>query len=229
MYRSARTRIIPGAAKSLFTEAKQNFENGKVTQASGQFHDVVTLVTEAGSQDSTLIDIKMLAEGFVKLTNQLAATEAASIPVLATVETAVATIAAPATASADAAATRAPATVAAEAAPIPTPAPAARPDSTIIFDASDPNVTAPVAITQIVPRWTAPPETLGGRSYSGVVEIVIDETGSVAAAALTTPVYVQYDRVLLAAAKQWRFQPAQKNGVPVKYRKAVAIVLTPLR
>ena len=34
-----------------------------------------------------------------------------------------------------------------------------------------------------------------------------------------------YDRLVASAAKNWRYRPANLNGVPVKYRKAIQISL----
>jgi hypothetical protein len=36
-----------------------------------------------------------------------------------------------------------------------------------------------------------------------------------------------YDRVILEAARQWRYKPATLDGVPVKYRRIVQINLVP--
>ena len=46
-------------------------------------------------------------------------------------------------------------------------------------------------------------------------------------AALVEAIAPLYDSKLIAAAKQWRFQPARKDGVAVKYRKTIAILLSP--
>jgi hypothetical protein len=35
-----------------------------------------------------------------------------------------------------------------------------------------------------------------------------------------------YNRLLLAAAKNWTYRPARLEGVPVKYRKRIQITLT---
>ena len=77
-----------------------------------------------------------------------------------------------------------------------------------------------------MPEWN-PPTGLQSRNYTGTLELIIDEHGVVTAAALVTPVNITYDQLLLSAAKRWRYRPAQRAGQPVKYRKAIAIVLTP--
>jgi len=197
MFKEARTRVIPTAARSLYVSAKDNFEKGQVKTAAAQFHDVLALVAEAdGSGDAALGDVKILADGLSKLDEQLVAQE-----------TAAANKAAAATAAA-----RAPEPAA------PTPAQ--------VFDAAATDVVPPIAISQVMPEWN-PPTGLQSRNYTGTIELVIDEHGTVTGAALVTPVNVTYDQLLLSAAKRWRYRPAQRAGQPVKYRKAIAIVLTP--
>lgn len=201
MYREARSRVIPGAAKSLFVAAKKNFENGEVTTASAQFHDVLALVADAEPMsDAALVDLKMLAEGFEKLAQNLLARD----------------VAVSASKSAPA--------------PAPTPAPIPEPVATPvakIHDSNDVEVVPPVALVQTIPRWSPTADSLRIKTYTGALEIVVDETGAVTSARLTTPVNLMYDQLLLNATKRWRYQPAQKEGKPVKYRRLIAIVLTP--
>ena len=52
-------------------------------------------------------------------------------------------------------------------------------------------------------------------------------SGAVESAVLKRPVYPFYNAALLASTKQWRFRPAMRNGIAVKYRKAFDIVLRP--
>jgi TonB family protein len=98
--------------------------------------------------------------------------------------------------------------------------------STRIFDSTDPDVIPPVAIAQAMPVW-APRAEGERRRYSGTLEIVIDENGTVSSAVLTEPVYPSYDQQLLQAVKGWRYKPAQRAGQPVKYRRGLSIVLAP--
>jgi TonB family protein len=56
--------------------------------------------------------------------------------------------------------------------------------------------------------------------------VVIDEQGKVISASLIRTVNPRYDPELLQAAKSWTFQPATKDGVPVRYRYTVAVNLS---
>jgi hypothetical protein len=199
MFKEARVRVIPTAARALYVKAKDNFERGQVKTAAAQFHDVLALLGETeAANDAALADVKILADGFSKLAEQLLAQEAAA------------------------------ASKAAAAAVPARPEPAVSKPSMQIFDAAAVDVVPPVAISQLMPEWN-PPSGFTTKSYTGTLEIVIDETGAVSAAALTTPVNVTYDQLLLSAAKRWHYKPAQRAGQPVKYRKAIAIVLTPVK
>jgi TonB family protein len=61
----------------------------------------------------------------------------------------------------------------------------------------------------------------------GRIEVVIDETGAVAAAVMNQSVTAAYDKLALAAARNWRYTPAKVNGTPVKFRKIVQITVKP--
>jgi hypothetical protein len=121
----------------------------------------------------------------------------------------------------------------AAAAPPPPPAAApaapaaARPTAPTIYSAADADVVAPVDIERQLPPWRPPSAQLVKVRLQGLLEIVIDEQGHVESADLSRPLWATYDSVLLKAAATWRFKPATRNGVPVKYRKVLEIVLNP--
>jgi hypothetical protein len=54
---------------------------------------------------------------------------------------------------------------------------------------------------------------------------LINEQGEVEAAAMTASVHPNYDPLALAAAKTFKYKPATRDGVPVKYRKLLNIAL----
>lgn len=108
-----------------------------------------------------------------------------------------------------------------EAAPAPPTAPP-RPDPNRVFVAEDAGVVPPVAVRQELPR--VPPAIMPQIRDRGLLEIVIDENGRVTFIAMRSPVHAQYDPLVLAAAREWRYRPATMNGVPVKFRKLIRIV-----
>jgi TonB family protein len=63
----------------------------------------------------------------------------------------------------------------------------------------------------------------------GTIEIVINETGAVIAATTKVSVDPLYDRVALQFAKTWRYRPAMREGVAVKYRMLVQFLPPPKR
>jgi hypothetical protein len=94
-----------------------------------------------------------------------------------------------------------------------------------IYSAEDANVVPPLPLRQVFPPFPARSVPPG----QGVVEVVVDETGIVESAALRQPVNSLYDAVVLNAARTWLYRPASLDGVPVKYRKMIQVVLRPTR
>jgi hypothetical protein len=94
----------------------------------------------------------------------------------------------------------------------------------------DEPVVPPVAIRQNLPPW---PAAAGGSRgdvrglipLNGVLEVVITKTGMVSSAKLIKRIEPFYDALLLTAARQWRYQPATRSGVPVEYVKTLAIAV----
>ena len=95
-----------------------------------------------------------------------------------------------------------------------------------LFTENDRDVTAPVPIEQRLPVWIPPP-SLRDRSFSGMIEVVVDETGRVTSAVMSKSVNAAYDGLLVSAAKNWRYRPAVRDGRPVKFRRMVSVVLSP--
>ena len=55
----------------------------------------------------------------------------------------------------------------------------------------------------------------------------IDATGQVTSAQMEQSVYPSYDRLLLEAARSWRYQPAMRDGQPTTAQLLVPILLRP--
>jgi tetratricopeptide (TPR) repeat protein len=112
----------------------------------------------------------------------------------------------------------------------PPPLPASQPVPVVtarnrIFSTDDPSVVPPLPLRQLFPAFPARMVPPG----QGVVEVIIDETGIVESALMRQSVNPQYDAIVLAAAKTWLYKPASLDGMPVKYRKMIQIVLKPTR
>jgi len=113
--------------------------------------------------------------------------------------------------------------------PVPVAAPApvrSAPVVPKVFTSGDADVVPPVELTREMPGWN-PPASFDRSTFTGTLQIDIDERGTVERATLLESVTPAYDNRLLAAAKNWKFQPATKDGMPVKYRKAITIALRP--
>ena len=96
------------------------------------------------------------------------------------------------------------------------------------YSLGDADVVPPVEVVRDLPPWNPRPSLPNG-TYSGKLQIDIDEQGFVERAILIEAIAPSYDNRLLAASKTWRFQPATKDGVAVKYRKTISVVLQPSR
>jgi len=113
--------------------------------------------------------------------------------------------------------------------PAPTPTPVAPPVSAaprpaMIYSDSDAGLTRPFAVSKMLPEWR--PNIVESRmSFAGTIECILTAEGKVESAKMTKSVNPRYDAALLEAAKFWTFQPASKDGVPVKYRYTLNIKL----
>jgi len=200
MFRDARNKVLPAAARSMYTNAKASFEKGDLSKAQAQFGELIALLSEKELTGQTAFaDLRMLADGFAKLTQQQIAEKAA--------------------AAAAAAATAAPSPAEVRA--------AAAAEASRVYSNTDTDVIAPVAIEQTIPEWVPPSANLRYQEFTGVLDVVIDENGSVASASMSQRVNIIYDQLLLSATKRWRYRPAVRQGKPVKYRKQLNIVLRP--
>jgi TonB family protein len=107
--------------------------------------------------------------------------------------------------------------------------PAAKPEppSPPAAAAREPVFERPVAISQTMPPWHAPDRVTQRTEFSGSIRVEIGPDGSVTAAQIERPIHPAYDRVLLEAAKMWRYQPARRDGKPVSSDLVVQILLRP--
>jgi len=206
IFRDVRRATLPKIAKERYDDAKTAFER-KDPRTSRQFDDLLTLLEDPDLKEwSAAADLRAVAAAFRDLAKALAMTPAAPAPV---------------------------ARAEVPASPSPEPGkpvesrasqPVERADR--IYTAADPDVTAPIAVAQRTPQWH-PTYQEAGQDYRGVLRLLIDRTGAVESATMPSGTRPMYDQALLRAARDWKFQPAQRQGLPVRYLKVVEIHLTP--
>ncbi len=95
-------------------------------------------------------------------------------------------------------------------------------DDQRVYSVADRSVTPPTAIGRQLP--VAPPIGLANQLV-GTLEMVISQEGEVEAVRLHTPLNRYHERMIVSAAKAWRYRPAIKDGKPVKYRLISSINL----
>ena len=100
-------------------------------------------------------------------------------------------------------------------------APAAEP----MYDSSSRDVTAPVIVSQQVPPVPPALRPVMRTGRAGVLDLVIDAKGNVERVLMRESVNAIYDKLVLTAAQSWKYQPATKNGTPVRYQKSVVLNL----
>ena len=92
----------------------------------------------------------------------------------------------------------------------------------VVYSPSDSAVIPPVLVRPVLPRQPPPgvPE-----SQIGTIELVVDEQGDVEGVRLISPANRFYERMLVSAAKMWKFRPAFRDGHPVRYRTRVRLTV----
>jgi hypothetical protein len=96
---------------------------------------------------------------------------------------------------------------------------AAKQGTEMLYSDSDVDVTPPVLLYPQLP-----PPIVSGRHSQPVntMELIVSEEGRVERVRLIDGPRRMPDMMLLSGAKMWKFEPAVRNGMPVRYRTIVA-------
>jgi hypothetical protein len=211
MFRDIRQSLLPGIVQKEYNAAKEAFDR-QDAEAAEQFERVLKLLTDPlMAPTPALNDLRMVATGFRDLSK-------ARVP---KVEFAAAT--APVVAQMDVTTPVTPAPAAG--APANAAEPAAR-SGPPVYREGDADVVPPITIRQAVPQWVVPQGTRPGAwQPEAILEVTINESGDVVNAVLRKQFHPSYDPQLVKAAMSWKYEPARRSGVPVRYVKTVAIRL----
>ncbi len=197
MFRDVRKRALPDTALARYAKAKTAYDLKQYEISSGLFREVLAILGDPDAAGEEATLADVKQLADGFLVLSNAALEAAAAPPPPPV------------------------------APPPAPAIVRPPAPPAIYTAEDADVIAPVGIVRPLPPWMPQSGQLASVTRRGVLEIVIDEQGSVEAVRLQRPIFPSYDPVLLDTARTWRFKPATRHGTPVKYRQVLEIVLNP--
>jgi len=205
VFEEDRRRLLPQIFQERYERAKATYERKEFQSAADQFKALMSLIDDpvlAGEESRS--DLRMVISGFSDLAQAAVGTQAAaSTPAAAGSQ---------APAPARAAATRSPGPglqMAAAAAPA---------ELLHVFNASDADVVPPVAVSKKPMTWTPPRTGVLPGDLTSVLELIIDEKGNVVSAKLQRPLSPGFDASVVQAAKEWKYQPALRQGVPVSYR-----------
>jgi hypothetical protein len=99
------------------------------------------------------------------------------------------------------------------------------PRATPLFQAGDEGVREPVMLNQYLRERSRED---GRDNAAGVLEVVVDTRGLVESVRLNSSANRYRDKWWLFTAKGWRFEPAMKDGKPVRFLKRIPLAdLTP--
>jgi hypothetical protein len=212
MFGDVRKKLLPGLVRERYKTARGAIERKEFAAAEPQLAYLERMLDEAekiGAADETLADLRVLVGGFMDLTRATNTRAAAPPPPT------------PAVAAAGTPAAAAPTSASGATRTENVPKPASP-----LYDHSAVDVVPPVTVRQEIPQ--IPRElmrTMLSTVKTATLELVIDENGNVERAAMRDELNPIYDRLVIAAAKTWKYRPATKGGTPVRYQKLISIIV----
>jgi len=204
MFQAVRKRLLPSLIRAEYRTARsaldeKNFPKGEPHLI--QARNMLAAAREAGAWDESLADLSVLVDGFIELGR------GAAKP---------APVEAPRQAPAPAAPPR-------EA----VSRPRAEPQAPAIYTTGDEGIIAPVTIDQTFPVLPSSLRSIMRLTRpAGIIAVLVDETGTVQSSEIRQPTHPGYDSLLLNASRGWKYQPATKDGAPVKFRKLILVSVT---
>jgi hypothetical protein len=248
-FQAARRRILPSAAQQQYQNAKAAFGRKEYAQATAGFQLVLAMLKDPDlgpvDADPKLVDLRVLAQGFLELSQAASAPAASQAPAQAQAQ--------PPSQAPSQGVPQVSAQPPADRPPTPQPVPPAPPKTSTaggsgtpgsgraapaggatpggagtpgspIYMSSDSGITPPVPIYQQLPRWPSDVRTFTPGA-TGVLELVIDETGQVTLAVMRQSVHPIYDALVVTAARSWLYKPATgRDGMPVKFRRIIEVL-----
>ena len=228
MFADVRKRLLPGLTRDQYRAARASLDRKDFASAESQLIRTRRMLEEAqkiGASDETMGDLRVLVDGFLDLTRSAVEARATNPRAQATSAGVLASPGSvpqqPVPRSTTPAAAGPSQAAPARAASAPkTPAQPLQ-----LYDSSAADVVAPVAVQQAMP--SIPPglaTMLSTIHRSGILDVFIDQQGTVERAVMRESVHPIFDALVVDAARGWKYRPALKDGAAVRYLKTIAIV-----
>jgi hypothetical protein len=216
MFTNVRKRLLPSLIRERFRTARSALDQKDYSAAEPQLTEARLMISDAeklGVKDDGLADLSILVDGFLQLIRSTADQRTSSPPAPA-----------PATAPAASAVGSQALTAAARPQVSPTPPPAT-PGSAHVYNVGDEGVSPPVALDQRMPAMTIElVRIVKALKTSMLLDVVIDEKGDVVDSIVRRSMNASFDDVIIRASRRWKYRPAMRDGVPVRYVKTVVLV-----
>jgi TonB-like protein len=218
MFAGVRKRLLPSLIRERFRTARSALDQKNFSDAEPPLSEARLLIVEAGKlgvNDDGLADLGVLVGGFLELIRSAAEQRTSPQPAMAAASMAAGPAAAPRPVA-------------------PAPAAAARPAASTapvaeaggrIYVLDDEGVSPPVVLQQRMPAMTLEMKQITKALHStGMIDVVIDEAGNVVDATIRQSLNSSFDTLMVRSALHWKYRPAIKDGVPVRYVKTLVLV-----
>ena len=213
MFAGVRKRLLPSLIRERFRTARSALDQKNFAAAEPPLSEARLMIVEAeklGVNDEGLADLGVLVGGFLQLIRSTAEQPAS------------AQLAMPAAAMAAGPAV-APRPVASAQAPLAAALAAA--GGGRVYAVEDEGVIPPVVLQQRMPAMTLEMKQITkALKTTGMIDIVIDESGDVVDATIRQSLNSSFDTLIVRSARRWKYRPAMKDGVPVRYLKTLVLV-----
>jgi len=232
MFSDVRKRLLPSLIREQFRAARTAIDQKSYGAAEPRLTHAREMILEAqklGVKDDGLGDLSDLVDGFLGLIQSASEQRAAAQPVaIVASNTTAQAPPAPQRSSAGAPAAATPsrpvATQTAQAASRPSAAARAA-DAEPAYTIDDEGVTPPLTIQQRMPAMPPQLQTIARAVHArGLLDIVIDDTGRVVDAKIRQSLNAVFDPLVLRSARDWKYRPAVKDGVAVRFVKTILLL-----
>jgi TonB family protein len=213
LFSDVRTRLLPSLIRERFRTARAEIDRKTFIAAETPLIEARQMIAEAqrlGIKDDAVGDLSVLVDGFLQLIHSAAEQRPTRVDAANGSPAAVSTAAAANPAAARSAE--------------PRPASETAAVRTRLYTLAD-RVSPPVVVDQQLPTMPPALRTIArSMKKTGMLDIIIDESGHVVDATIRQSLHSAYDAAVVRSAGRWKYEPATIDGVPVRFVKTIVLV-----